>query len=41
MRKVTEMGKYGPMKHPDKVGLDEIAATYGGQHIEKISSGSY
>ena len=32
---IREMGKYGPMKHPDKVGLDEIAATYGGQQIER------
>ena len=32
---ICEMGKYGPMKHPDKVGLDEIASTYGGQVIER------
>ena len=29
------MAKYGPMKHPNKAGLDEIGETYNGESIDK------
>jgi hypothetical protein len=32
---IREMGRHGPMKHPDKAGLDEIATSYGGAAIER------
>jgi len=32
---LREMAKYGPMKPPDKAGLDEIAEKYEGKDIEK------
>ena len=32
---IREMARYGPMKHPDKAGLDEVAAKYGGESIER------
>lgn len=32
---LREMAKYGPMKHPNKAGLDEIGETYNGEAIEK------
>lgn len=32
---IREMARYGPMKHPDKAGLDEVAANYGGESIER------
>lgn len=32
---LREMAKYGPMKLPDKAGLDEIAEKYEGRHVEK------
>mmetsp|Transcript_49985 Transcript_49985/g.87282 ORF Transcript_49985/g.87282 Transcript_49985/m.87282 type:complete len:286 (-) Transcript_49985:137-994(-) len=32
---LREMAKYGPMKHPNKAGLDEISETYNGETVEK------
>lgn len=32
---LREMAKYGPMKHPNKAGLDEVSETYNGEIVEK------
>ena len=32
---LREMAKYGPMKHPNKAGLDEIGENYNGEVVEK------
>ena len=32
---IRELGRYGPMKPPDKVGLDHIDETYRGMPVEK------
>lgn len=32
---LREMAKYGPMKHPNKAGLDEIGENYNGETVEK------
>lgn len=32
---IREMAKYGPMKHPNKAGLDHIGETYNSETIEK------
>jgi hypothetical protein len=32
---IREMAKYGPMKHPNKAGLDQIGETYNNETVEK------
>lgn len=32
---IRELAKYGPMKHPDKAGLDNIDEDYKGEQIDK------
>ena len=32
---IREMAKYGPMKHPNKAGLDEIGETYNNETVER------
>jgi hypothetical protein len=32
---IREMARYGPMKHPNKAGLDNIAETYNDETVEK------
>eukprot|EP01031_Cornospumella_fuschlensis_P030366 gene30366-36690_t len=32
---IRELAKYGPMKHPDKAGIDEIQERYNGETIDK------
>jgi len=32
---VRELARYGPMKHPNKAGLDEINEKYGNETIDK------
>lgn len=32
---IREMAKYGPMKHPNKAGLDHIGETYNNETVEK------
>lgn len=32
---LRELAEYGPMKHPDKAGIDEIQEKYNNEHVEK------
>jgi hypothetical protein len=32
---IRELGRYGPMKHPEKAGLDRVEEEFKGEHIDK------
>ncbi|RYH32007.1 hypothetical protein EON65_01450 [archaeon] len=32
---IRELARYGPMKHPDKAGIDDIQERYNGEAIDK------